>query len=102
MIKWDKVFKSGLIKFCGKHPLKKNLIGLLLNTLPQISHDNSRVLRRIDIKKEIRDEFKNQLGFCKQSDKCTSHTTECAFCANESILHNAINATVTVEGISNC
>ena len=101
MIKWDRVFKSGLIKFCGKHPLK-NLIGLLLNTLPQISHDNSRVLRRIDIKKEIRDEFKNQLGFCKQSDKCTSHTTECAFCANESILHNAINATVTVEGISNC
>ena len=42
----------------------------------QISDDNSRVLRRIDIKKEIHDRFKDKIGFCKPSDKCTSNTTE--------------------------
>ena len=33
--KWDRVFKSGLIKFCGRQPLK-NLLSPLLNTLSQI------------------------------------------------------------------
>ena len=32
---WDKVFKSGLSKFCGRQPLK-NLVIPLLNTLSRI------------------------------------------------------------------
>ena len=32
---WDKVFKSGLRKFCGRQPLK-NVLSLLLNTLFQL------------------------------------------------------------------
>ena len=34
-LKWDKVLKSGLSKFCGRQPLK-NLLSTFLNTLPQI------------------------------------------------------------------
>ena len=34
-VKWDKVLKSGLSKFCGRQPLK-NLLSRFLNTLPQI------------------------------------------------------------------
>ena len=68
----------------------------------QISDDNSRVLRRIDIKKEIHDRFKDKIGFCKPSDKCRSNTTEYVFSASESVLPNAISAIVTGEYTSNC
>ena len=33
---WDKVFKNGPIKICGRQPLK-NLLGVFLNTLSQMS-----------------------------------------------------------------
>ena len=33
--KWDKVFKSGLSKFCGRHTLK-SILSPLLNTLFQL------------------------------------------------------------------
>ena len=68
----------------------------------QISDGNSRVLRSIDIKKEIQDRFKDKIVFCKPSDKCTSNATEYVLSANERILPNAISATVTGESISNC
>ena len=34
------------------------------------------LLRSIDIKKDIQDRFKDKIGFCKPSDKCTFNTTE--------------------------
>ena len=48
--------------------------------------DNSQALRSIDIKKDIQDRFKDKIGFCKPSDKCTFNTTEYFFSANKSIL----------------
>ena len=36
---WDKVFKSGLSKFCGRQPLK-NLLSPLLNTLSHLIIDH--------------------------------------------------------------
>ena len=33
LFKWDKVFKGGLSKFCGRQPLK-NLLSLFLNICP--------------------------------------------------------------------
>ena len=35
ILKWDKIFKSGLSKFCGRQTLK-NLLNSFLNTLSQI------------------------------------------------------------------
>ena len=35
MFVWDKVFKGGLSKFCGRYPLRK-LLSLLLNTLSHL------------------------------------------------------------------
>ena len=37
VVTWDKVFKSGPGKFCGRHPLK-NLLSPLLNTLCHYGH----------------------------------------------------------------
>ena len=68
----------------------------------QISDDNSRVRRSTDIKKEIQGRFKDKIGCCKPSDKCTSNTTEYVFSANKSIFPNAISAIVKGKGISNC
>ena len=68
----------------------------------QTSDNNSRVLCSIDIKKEIQDRFKDKIGFCKPSEKCTCNTIEYILSANESIFPNAISAIVTGEGISNC
>ena len=68
----------------------------------QIADDNSRVLRSVDIKKEIQDKFKDKIRFCKPSDISTSNATEYVFSANESILPNAINAITTGEGLGNC
>ena len=52
----------------------------------QMPDDNSQALRNIDIKKDIQDRFKDKIGFCKPSDKCTFNTTEYFFSANKSIL----------------
>ena len=62
----------------------------------QISDNNFRV------KKEIQDRFKDKIGFCKPSEKCTCNTIEYIFSANESIFPSAISAILTGEGISNC
>ena len=45
MFKWDKVFKSGLSKFCGRQPLK-NLLIPLLNTLSRMIVEKVRTLRK--------------------------------------------------------
>ena len=46
MFKWDKVFKSGLSKFCGRQPLK-NLLIPLLNTLSRMIVEKVRTQENI-------------------------------------------------------
>ena len=41
---WDKVFKSGLSKFCGRQPLK-NLLSPLVNTLSHLFRVTNNFLR---------------------------------------------------------
>ena len=68
--KWDKVFKIGLSKFCGRQPLKnlkgsrsypfkflkgylpQNLLSLLLNTLSQIACINMENEFKSDLKSD--------------------------------------------------
>ena len=52
MVIWDKVFKSGLSKFCGRQPLK-NLLSPLLNTLSHLKIDFFTNINEI-IKKDIK------------------------------------------------
>ena len=111
--KWNKINKCGrkqlsvdellnLIEYLVVVKKEIYTLAQLRGFYDQISDDNSRVLRSIDIKKKFQDKFKDKIDFCKPSDKCTSNTTENVFSANESIFPDAISAVVTGEGISNC
>ena len=62
--------------------VKKEIYNLaqLRGFYDQVSDDNSRVRRSTDIKKEIQGRFKDKIGCCKPSDKCTSNTAVCFLC----------------------
>ena len=87
---WDKVFWSGLSKFCGRQPLK-NLLSPLLNALPYFFFKKIEVIASYTIFKLLR-----KLSF--KSKKFTA-TKEVVSCLNNKTFRAFINRDPVVQRI---